>query len=392
MFIDINSHSINCHGDKICGDTFMQRYIPNQRRTVAVLSDGMGHGIKANILSTLTASIIVNMGQANETIVNIAQTILHTLPVCNIRGISYSTFTIVDINHNTNVVQVIEYDNPQTLVFRSEKQLELERQKIVLENPNSEQRPLQTLFSSTFIATEGDRIILCSDGVTQSGIGTDQYPFGWGLKNLTKYCTDKITSNPTISSNDLTMDVLKNAYQADLSRSKDDITCAAFTFRQSRRLLFCSCPPATEKGFDKLAQNIIDYTGQTIICGYPLAEKISEKLKSPIRKNATSTDPNLPPLWFIDGVDLITEGFLTLTRVIDIMENYEDMTTGRGPAYRIIKMMLNSDHIQMVIGTKESTTDGQQFIDNFQLRRKLIERVSFLLETQFAKAVSKTYI
>lgn len=392
MFIDINSHSINCHGDKICGDTFLQRYIPNQRRTVAVLSDGMGHGIKANILSTLTASIIVNMGQANETIVNIAQTILHTLPVCNIRGISYSTFTIVDINHNTNIVQIIEYDNPQALVYRYDSQLDLERQKIVIENPNSVERPMQTLLSSTFVADEGDRIIICSDGVTQSGIGTDDYPFGWGMKNLTMFCTEKISSDPLISSHNLTMDILKSAYNADLARSKDDITCAVFTFRQSRRLLFCSCPPASESGFDRLAQSIIEYTGQTIICGYPLAEKIADKLKLPIRKNATSTDPNLPPLWFIDGVDLITEGFLTLTRVIDIMENYEDMPNGRGPAYRIIRMLLNSDHIQMVIGTKESSTEDQQFVDNFQLRRKLLERVSFLLESKFSKAVSKTYI
>lgn len=391
MFIDINSHSINCHGDKICGDTFLQRYIPNQRRTVAVLSDGMGHGIKANILSSLTASIIVNMGQGNESVVNIAQTILHTLPVCHIRGISYSTFTVVDIDHRTNLVQILEYDNPQALVFRGEEQLIIERKKIVLENTNDQKRVNQVLYSQTFTADEWDRIIICSDGVTQSGIGSDELPFGWGLKNLTDFCLDKISNDSTNSSYELSMDILKKAYTCDANRSKDDITCAAFTFRKSRRLLFCSCPPANEEGFDKLAQKIIEYTGQTIICGYPLAEKIAAKLQQPIRKNATSTDPNLPPLWFIEGVDLITEGFLTLTRVIDIMENYDQMPTGRGPAYRIIKMFINSDHIQMVIGTQESTMENQ-FIDNFQLRRKLLERIAVLLESKFSKAVSKTYI
>lgn len=370
----------------------MQRYIPNQRRTVAVLSDGMGHGIKANILSTLTASIIVNMGQANETIFNIAQTILHTLPICNVRGISYSTFTIVDINHRNNEVTIIEYDNPQTLVFRGEEQLAMAREKIIIENNNPKQKPQQILYSTTFTVSEGDRIVSCSDGVTQSGIGSDKYPFGWGLKNLSKFCSDKIVADTNVSSHSLSMDILMNAYACDEGRSKDDITCAVFTFRQSRRLMFCSCPPASESGFDKLAQHIVDYTGKTIICGYPLAEKIAAILKQPIRKNATSTDPNLPPLWFVHGVDLITEGFLTLTRVIDIMENYDEMPVGRGPAYRIIKMFLNADHIQMVIGTKESNSPGEQFIDNFQLRRKLLERVSFLLETKFAKAVSKTYI
>lgn len=391
MFIDINSHSINCHGDKICGDTFLQRYIPNQRRTVAVLSDGMGHGIKANILSMLTANIIVSMGQANEGIVNIARTILHTLPVCNVRGISYSTFTIIDINHNTNETQIIEYDNPQVLVFRESENVVLEPQQIILENPHSAQRPTQTLHTYKFVAQEGDRIVICSDGVTQSGIGSDKYPFGWGLKNLREFCLAKITENQSITSHELSMNILKSAYSCDETRSKDDITCAVFNFRTSRRLLFCSCPPAEEEAFELLAKNIVGYKGHTIVCGYPLAEKIAQRLALPIRKNATSTDPNLPPLWFIEGVDLITEGFLTLTRVIDILENYEDMPIGRGPAYRIIRMFMNSDHIQMVIGTKESSMD-QQFIDNFQLRRKLLERASMLLERKFGKAVSKTYI
>lgn len=392
MFIEINSNSINCHGDRICGDSFLQRYIPNQRRTVAVLSDGMGHGVKANILSSLTASIIVNMGQANESIRKIANTILQTLPVCNIRGISYSTFTIIDIDHTTSITQIIEYDNPMAIVMRANQPLKLEREESTIDNEQkTAHSKRQTLYFSKFTANEGDRIIICSDGVTQSGLGSQKYPFGWTLKNFSEFVRSAITENHAITSHDLSLNVLKTAWQNDERRSKDDITCSVFTFRKSRRLMLCSCPPSNDFGCEKLANKIIEYTGQTVICGYPLAEIIADKLNSSIRKNVSSTDPNLPPLWFIDGVDLITEGFLTLTRVLDILENFEQIPIGRGPAYRVVKMIMASDHIQMIIGMRESDSNTQ-FIDNFQIRRKLLERITTVLEVKFAKAITKEYI
>lgn len=387
MFIDINSNSINCHGDRICGDTFMQRYIPNQRRTVAVLSDGMGHGIKAGILSTLTASIIVNMGQANQPIRNIAYTILKTLPVCQVRGISYSTFTIVDIDHNNLTAQIIEYDNPQTITMRGAEIMELEREKVEIEGGN---RP-QTLYFSKFAMEEGDRIIACSDGVTQAGLGTTSYPFGWKSQNLRQFLTDAIAQNTNISSLQLSLKVLNSAWHIDQKRSKDDISCSVFTFRPSRRLLLCSCPPITQSQTAALAARIREHEGKKVICGYPLAEKIASALNSDIRKNVSSTDPNLPPLWFINGVDLVTEGFLTLTKVNDILESEDKILHGRGPAFRVVKMLMEADHIQLAIGMQDSKPTGK-FVDNFELRRKLLERMATLLETRFSKAITKEYV
>ncbi len=393
MFIDINSNSINFHGDRICGDTFVSQYIPNQRRTVAVLSDGMGHGVKAGILSRLTASIVVKMGSFNESITKITKTILATLPICQVRGLSYSTFTIVDIDHNTGIVSIIEYDNPQVIVVKHNEKLILNRERTIIDNTlNPNAKSSQIVFLSKFVSQEGDRIVTCSDGVTQSGLGRDEYPFGWGDRNLSKFVIDTINEIPTISSRELSLKVLNSAYDKDLLRAKDDISCAVFYFRESKRLLLCSCPPSTRPGFDKLVDNIKNESSKTIVCGYPLAEQIAAKLNSTIRKNFSSTDPNLPPLWFINGVDLVTEGFITLTRVLDIFENYENCPQGRGPAYKIVKMLMEADHIQMVIGLNESTSFDTQFIDNFPLRRKQLERIGALLETKFAKAVTKTYL
>ncbi|MFI3295293.1 MAG: SpoIIE family protein phosphatase [Rikenellaceae bacterium] len=391
MFIEINSNSINYHGERICGDTFAQRYIPNQRRTVAVLSDGMGHGTKANILSNLTVSIILNMGQAKETILKTANTILQTLPVCSVRGISYSTFTILDIDHVSSLVRILEFDNPQALIFRGETPLSLERHSQTIVNEDVQiNTQRSTLYISEFIARRGDRVVICSDGVTQSGLGSDKYPFGWGLPSFSAFVHDTISSDPTINSHELSLRVLSKALQKDGGHSKDDITCGVFTFRESRRLMLCSCPPSSTNSAG-LAQHVVGAPYPTIVCGYELAQIVATELDLEITRNATSTDPDLPPLWFADGIGLITEGFLTLNKVLDILVNYHERPIGRGPAYRIVKMIMASDHIQMVIGTKESQM-GSQFIDNYHIRRQMLERIAVILERKFEKAVTKSYI
>ncbi|MEG2478730.1 MAG: SpoIIE family protein phosphatase [Mucinivorans sp.] len=388
MFVDISSGSVNCHGERICGDTFMQRYIPNQRRTVAVLSDGMGHGIKANILSTLTASIIVNMGQANEPIRAVADMMVKTLPVCAVRGISYSTFTIIDVNHTTSEVHILEYDNPQTIVLRGGVPMDLQWDSTIIE---SQQHKRQTLLMCLFKARIGDRIICCSDGVTQSGLGTGHYPFGWGRKNLLDDVVQAVQVNSAISSSELSLHVLRRAMDNDIQRSKDDISCAVVTFRAARRLLLCSCPPVIASDANHVAQRVTQYPGQSIICGYLLATMVAKSLGREIRRNLTSTDPELPPLWFIEGVDLVTEGLLTLSKVVDILDSYDECPTGRGPAYRIVRMVMASDEIEMIIGMKEQGDPLGDIADNYVLRRKLLEKIARLMEVKYHKRIIKIY-
>ncbi len=391
MFVDISSNSINFHGERICGDVFAQRYIPNQRRTVAVLSDGMGHGTKANILSNLTASIILSMGEAKQSILNTAHTILQTLPVCSVRGLSYSTFSIMDYDHVSSMVRIVEFDNPQALILRGSEILELERQtKTISGNITEASARRSTIYISEFKAAEGDRIVLCSDGVTQSGLGSDKYPFGWGLPAFRAFVMDTVAKDMAVSSLDLSLSVLNNALTKDDQQSKDDITCGVITFRESRRLMFCSCPPK-KHNIDGLVDMIHNANYPKILCGYELAREVASEMGSEIRQNLTSTDPDLPPLWFADGVDLITEGFLTLNKVLFILSNYHQRPIGRGPAYRIVKMIMAADHIQMVIGMREGKV-STQFVDNYQIRRQLLERMATVLERKFDKAVTKCYI
>ena len=103
FFIEVNSQQRNHDGERICGDVFLYRSIKEENRVIAVLSDGMGHGVKANILATLTATMAINFTREHKEVDRIAEIIMNTLPVCSERKISYSTFTIVDIESSGRV-------------------------------------------------------------------------------------------------------------------------------------------------------------------------------------------------------------------------------------------------------------------------------------------------
>jgi hypothetical protein len=195
FYIEVNSQQRNHDGERICGDVFLNRFIKEENRVIAVLSDGMGHGVKANILATLTATMALNFTREHKEVGRIAELIMNTLPVCSERKISYSTFTIIDIE-STGRATILEYDNPSTIVLRGNQIYDPDWKKVVLESGKHSGKVLKTC---TFIPEKEDRIIFCSDGVSQSGMGSEQFPFGWERENLANYAASLVHSEASIS-------------------------------------------------------------------------------------------------------------------------------------------------------------------------------------------------
>ena len=139
FFIEVNSQQRNYDGERICGDVFLYRYIKEEDRVIAVLSDGMGHGVKANILATLTATMAINFTREHKEVDRIAEIIMNTLPVCSERKISYSTFTIIDIE-SSGRVNILEYDNPSTVVLRGNQIFDPSWKKVILEKGKTRER------------------------------------------------------------------------------------------------------------------------------------------------------------------------------------------------------------------------------------------------------------
>lgn len=389
LFVETACKQACCGNTAPCGDSFLQQQFPAHGHTVLVLSDGMGHGIKAHILSTLTSAIFMGMAGAPQSLEETARTVMQTLPVCSMRKISYSTFTLVDIDHRNGTVKIVEYDNPQSFVFRDGEVFAPERQAVPYSEPQTGRT--RTLYTSQFAIKRGDRLVVVTDGVTQSGLGTDRYPFGWGRDYVSDFLTDLLHDDPSVSSATLAERLLEMSVENDNGVPHDDISCVAIQVREPRQALLCSCPPSLTSDIAELAERIRTFGGRKIVCGHLLAQQIAGYWDTELRRQLTSTDPELPPQWEIDGLDLVTEGLLTLSKVLEILENYAEMPTGRGPAYHICEMLLESDRIELVVGMRKSNTEAAD-AETLILRRKVLGAIARVLEAKFAKQVVITYL
>ncbi len=390
FYIEVNSQQRNHDGEKISGDVFLYRYIKEEDRVIAVLSDGMGHGVKANILATLTSTMALNFTREHKEVDRIAEIIMNTLPVCSERKISYSTFTIVDIE-SSGRVNILEYDNPPAIILRGTQVFDPSWKKVILEKGKHTGKVLKTC---TFIPEKEDRIIFCSDGVAQSGMGSEAYPFGWERDNVASYAATLVSSESSISAAMLAGKIVSMAHKNDAYKAKDDISCAIIYFRDPRKLLICTGPPYEKDKDRELAAKVKNYKGKVILCGGTTADIVARELNRKIVDELIFEDPELPPESFLEGIDLVTEGILTLQKVNEILKTYNNsVRLGKGPADKIVKLVMESDEIHFIIGTRINIAHQDPNLPvDLEIRRTVVKRIARLLEEKWLKNVTFEYI
>jgi hypothetical protein len=390
FFVEVNCFQKHYHGERICGDVFISKFIKEENRVVFVLSDGMGHGVKANVLATLTSTMALNFAREHRDPARIAEIIMKTLPVCSERKISYSTFSVVDIDYDGEA-WILEYDNPPAQLFRAGRRLDIKWNTITVKG---QQRKGMEIRSFHFYPQKEDRLFLFSDGIMQSGMGTPHYPFGWGSDEVSRYISDCIQNEPFISASKFATRIVNKAHQNDVYQSHDDTSCATVYFREPRRLLICTGPPYETYNDIKLAEVIQQFPGQKIICGATTADIVSRELGLPITDSFEFDDPDLPPVSYMDGFELVTEGILTLGKVAEILRLYNNnFELGKGPANQIVKYLLESDEINFIIGTRINIAHQDPNLPvELEIRRTVVKRVAGLLEEKFIKEVKMKYI
>lgn len=220
--INVDFQSVNCYAENLCGDSFLREDV--EGRTVFVHSDGLGHGPKANTLSELTCEIVMSEYYGKKSLTQLMHTLAERLPICSVRGIGYSTFTIVDIHHSNNKVTIVEYDNPPTLLFRHTEPLVADWEAIEIDYKGQKKELLVT----EIFLKPGDTIVVCSDGVTQSGLGLDGMPQGWGSNALARFVESVIKSRgfEALTAAELSARVVAKAIDNEKCYPRDDISCS----------------------------------------------------------------------------------------------------------------------------------------------------------------------
>lgn len=389
-FLEIFCQQKAHENERICGDVFLTKRIKEENRIIAALSDGMGSGVKANILATLTSTMAVNFTEEHKNPNRIGEIIMKTLPVCSERRISYATFTILDIEID-GVTTIIEFDNPPALIVRGNELLDVDRDVVSMdvgENKGKEIKILKVKLQ------KDDRILVFSDGVAQSGLGTKQFPFGWNRELIESFVLENIRNDHFISAERLSKKVVNRALANDSHLAMDDISCATFYFRQPRELLICTGPPFEQEKDKVLADKVKNFEGKKIVCGATTSDILSRELNEKITDSFEFDDPDLPPISYMEGIDLITEGILTLTKVTDILNDYDDsMFLGKGPADQIVKLMLQSDIIHFLVGTRINIAHQDPNLPvELEIRRNVVKKMTKILEDKFLKEIFVSYI
>jgi Stage II sporulation protein E (SpoIIE). len=389
FYIDVACVQSMHVGESICGDVFLSRKIKEEGRSIIVLSDGMGSGVKANILASLTASMGLSFTQDHRDVAASAQIIMDTLPICSERKISYSTFTIIDIDAEGNTV-IVEYDNPNCLIMSGIKEVDPGWRYELLEDDRSNKR----LRICSFKASMEYRIFFWTDGLVQAGMGSRTHPFGWGYQNLKQYAMNLIAATPFSSSAVLSRKLVNMAGAFDGGYPSDDTSAGIVYFREPRKLLLVTGPPFDSHNDLSYAMKAQQFSGKKIISGGTSAEIIARELALSFDQGMDIADPDLPPISYVEGFNLVTEGILTLGKVLRILEEYRaDDRLGNGPAERIVKLFFESDRIHFLNGTGVNIAHQDPNLPvELEIRRSVVKRICRLLEDKFLKDVDIEYI
>lgn len=306
---DIGYRSIFHDGEELCGD-HVDVIEQEDGSTVVVLADGLGSGVKASILSTLTSKIISTMIAAGLSLEDCVQTIAATLPVCSERHVAYSTFTIMRIV-DSNEAELIQYDNPSVILLRDGEEYDYPKTELNIEG--------KKIFQSRIRLCENDVFVLMSDGCPHAGIGTE-YNFGWQREDIAEFMKTFYSVGYTAKTlSTILIDECNRLYSG---KPGDDATACVVRIRKREPMNLLFGPPSNRDDCDKMMSLFFSKEGKHIICGGTTSTIAARYLGKPLKPKLEFIDKDVPPIAEIEGVDLVTEGVITINKVLSYAKDY----------------------------------------------------------------------
>ena len=311
LYADIGYQSLTKHGQIVCGDHIEKIQRPDGS-VVLVLADGLGSGVKACILSTLTSTIISRMVAADLAIPYCVRAIAEALPVCSVRKLAYSTFTIISISP-TGKALIVQYDNPGIALIRNGEEV-----PISFTQRNIDEKIIE---SAAIQLQKGDVLLAFTDGAENAGVAPGMsYAYKWGRDNIIRYMEPMCAGG--YSAKTLNTMLLNECFERYEGMPGDDTTALTVYMRTREHVNLLVGPPANVEDNEKMMSLFFSKGGKHIVCGGTTSRIASEYLDKPLVTSTEFGDDDIPPMGSIEGVDLVTEGILTINRVLDYAMDY----------------------------------------------------------------------
>ena len=341
-FLEVKFAQANKYGEELCGDNVVVEEEGEERRIV-VFSDGLGSGVKANILSVLTTKIIATMFREGCSAEEVLETLASTLPVREDKGLAYSTFTVLDFDLKNAFLRFFEFGNPPVLFFRGDRRVEV--QKDLFKRISN-----MDVLTGEFFLEDGDWVLVVGDGVVYSGMG-DVWDFGWGVEGVASFVINRLVLG--FPPERMAQEVVERAKMYYKWRPKDDITAIAMLFREERRVVLMVGPPSDPSMDDEVVEKFLSYPGRKVICGGTTGGIVAKRLGREIEVDLTTMGTGVPPVGQLEGVDLLTEGVLTLGKAVELLKSGvspSDLEGKRDGASLLLSELLRADRIKFLLG------------------------------------------
>ena len=310
LITEVGYLSFNHVGEELCGD-HIEVTSPDESTKILVLADGLGSGVKANILSTLTSKMLSNMIASDISIKECIRCIAHTLPICKDRKVAYSTFTIIKIKDN-RYVDIYNFDNPTPFMIHNGEVKDLSYSSTVIDG--------KTIYHAKLEAELYDTFFLMSDGVKYAGVG-EKLNFGWDMPQIKDYLG--IIYQKEYSSKALATELANQCNELYNFRPGDDTTVAVVRIRERQQVSLMFGPPSKEEDDEEMVSLFLAKEGIHIVSGGTTSKIVSNYLNKPLILNTTDPlDKEIPPTSSIEGINLVTEGIITINKVLEYANNY----------------------------------------------------------------------
>ncbi len=383
---DVGYKSVNHHGEQLCGD-HVDVVEQSENSTVIVLADGLGSGVKASILSTLTSKIISTMMAEGLELEECVSTIAATLPVCSVRGVAYSTFTIIHLIEN-ETAEIIQYDNPTVICLRDGKAYNYPRTEM---NIGGKQ-----IFKSVIKLREDDVFVAMSDGCPHAGIGT-AFNFGWKMEDISSFVEMLLPAGYTAKT--LSTMLIDECFKLYEKKPGDDATACVIKIRKRVPMNLLFGPPSNRDDCDRMMSLFFSKEGKHIVCGGTTSSIAAKYLGKPLVPSLAFEQSDVPPIASIEGVDLVTEGVITINKVLtyakDYLENnesYEHWGYKHDGASLICRLLFEeATDINFYVGRAVNPAhQNPELPINFNIKMNLVKELSECLK-KMGKHIKVSY-
>lgn len=386
--IDVAWKSLNKHQEELCGDKV--EVLKTDDSDIVILADGMGSGVKANILATLTSKILGTMLHEGAALESCVETVARTLPICKVRKVAYATFSILQIFHSGEAY-LVEFDNPSCVFIRDGKLINYPYETREIEG--------KKIHEYRFTVKKNDCFVLMSDGVIYAGAGAILDLEGWTWDAMAEY-TLKCTKQ-TLSASRLAVMLSQACSELYEEKPGDDTTVAVARVIERRIVNIFTGPPAKKEDDERLMHDFMHTEGKKVVAGGTSANIAARVLRKEIVTKADTSSPDVPPMASIDGIDLVTEGVITLGKSLKLLKKYvrdefdteffDELDADNG-ASRLAKLLIEEcTELNLFVGTAVNAAHKETALNfDLSMRQNLIEQLMRTAE-EMGKTVKVMY-